>query len=188
MIIGVTGPKGAGKSSVLIRLVEFLSSQGLSLGGIISQSDVKNGSRTGYLLRTVADNQVYPLAAIDDAASNGDPKPGMRRYARFLFHEDALVRGNQAILDGLSADCLFVDEIGLWETYDGGWHLQMHHIARRRGLTFLGLSPKIIPHLGPLWGISLDHLFTLTKNVIDATFQQIVMEALVHSVASLRIG
>lgn len=189
MIIGITGPKGAGKSSVLIRLAEFLSGHGFSLGGIISQRHVRNGSRVGYVLRTVADHGVLPLATIPDPHTGGPvSQPGMRPYARFLFHEDALARGNQAIEAGLAADCLFVDEIGLWETHGGGWHLQMPRIAGRQGLTLLGLSLKVIPHLVPLWGIDLDHLFTLAENSIEAHFRQIVMEVLMGPVISVQTG
>jgi len=118
MVIIITGEKGAGKSTNLIRLLPLLKANGLRPAGVISRGFWKDGKRAGYEALNAASGECLPLASTER-------KDGFTaRHCAYYFNMETFRQGNLWIAAGRDADVLIVDEVGNIEIQgapDGGW-------------------------------------------------------------------
>jgi nucleoside-triphosphatase len=101
----VEGRPGSGKTTAVIRLVELLRREGVSVSGFVTREVRERGRRVGFALETL-DGQRGQLARI---GVHGDQRVG--RYG--VLHDD-LKRVAIPALRG-PADVVVVDELGKME-------------------------------------------------------------------------
>lgn len=171
-IIAVTGSIGAGKSTLLMGLAANLKGMGIATAGLISARLSRHGERSGYELLNLTRGNVEPLATLTP------PSPGEEHLflplCHLFFYRQALRAGNDAIRDGLDADCLIVDEIGHWELSGGGWAEHLHLLQKRSGPTILGMRIGIAQDLERLYGICLAHTVRLNLSGKEAAMSDLL--------------
>lgn len=170
IILGVTGPKGCGKSTLIERLSAELASVGASVGGVISLSHIYQGRRVGYDLFTLPDRQ-RELLAVESSWANALLHTERLEHCSYSFSAAAVEKGRRALAAAQGCDCLLIDEVGFWELSGGGWSQCMGMLAGRKAPTVLGLRREIIPELGSAWGIELSSVIDLEKTSSEQAFE-----------------
>jgi len=107
----LTGSPGVGKTTVLVRVVEGLKSKGYCVGGMFSREVRSEGSRIGFEIRNLANNQYGWLAQVDQKEG-----PQVGKYRVNLLDLDGV--GATAIAEAVNAcEAIAVDEIGPMELF-----------------------------------------------------------------------
>ncbi len=107
----LTGSPGVGKTTVLVRVVEGLKSKGYSVGGMFSREVRSGGSRVGFEIRNLANNQYGWLAQVDQKEG-----PQVGKYRVNLLDLDRI--GADAISEAVdTCEVIAVDEIGPMELF-----------------------------------------------------------------------
>ncbi len=110
----ITGEKGRGKSTFLLKLNKILKAQGIEIGGFIAQGLWLDKQRSGFVLLDIEHNKEIELAT---TAKKTDLKVG-----RFYFNRQAFIFGNRLIISQLETkNIFFIDEVGYLELNNGGW-------------------------------------------------------------------
>ena len=106
--IFLRGRPGVGKSTVVKRVYEVLSSRGVKVGGIMTLEERIGGRRVGFRVVDLINGRSGWLARV----GGGEPRVGKYRVLLQEF-EDV---GVKALYDALESSCLIVcDEIGPME-------------------------------------------------------------------------
>ncbi|GGP20270.1 NTPase [Thermocladium modestius] len=100
----LTGPPGAGKTTAVKRIVEILSSKGISVSGFYTEERRSGGKRVGFAIVDAAGRGERIMALIGE----GSPRVG-----RYRVDLDAISWGLESIA-GMS-DVLVIDEVGPME-------------------------------------------------------------------------
>lgn len=107
----LTGRPGIGKTTAILRIVDFLRGRNVPVGGFVSQEIREGGVRAGFKLVDVRTGREGVLAHVN--ISSG---PRVGKYRVNL--EDLRVVAAQAILDAINNSRVIVcDEIGPMELY-----------------------------------------------------------------------
>lgn len=110
-ILLLTGSPGIGKTTVLVRVVEDLKSKGYSVGGMLSREVRSRGSRVGFEVLSLTDNQHGWLARGDQ---NQGPQVG--NYRVNLSDLDRV--GVVAVAEAVDrSQVVAIDEIGPMELF-----------------------------------------------------------------------
>ena len=181
MIVGITGPKGAGKSTLLMGITAALKARGLTVGGIISTRQNRNGERCGYELLNLTRGEVELLATFDEPSPEN--AADYLQLCQFYFSRQALRVGNEAILQGMEADCLIIDEIGFWEMSNGGWADHLHLLKDRRKPILLGLRIGVAQDLFFRYGIELTRHIRLEMHDKES-LHHLLLEEILHGLNS----
>ncbi|HOP60022.1 MAG TPA: nucleoside-triphosphatase [Candidatus Saccharicenans sp.] len=116
MIFVVTGPVGAGKTTLVKLLVNSLKQTGLRLAGYVSEAVRLKGETTGYDLFELNSSRRLPF--LRKAGINGQ----LMGAGQFYFLPSGLKAARDIIRSALHSDLLVVDEIGPAEIRgDGVW-------------------------------------------------------------------
>jgi len=107
----ITGRPGIGKTTVLLKVIEGLKTEGFSVGGMISREVRRSGSRIGFEVLDIVSGRKGWLAHVKQPVG---PKIGKYR----VNLNDLNSVGVKAILEALEkADVIVIDEIGPMELY-----------------------------------------------------------------------
>lgn len=113
----VYGPRGAGKTTTVVRLAELLAAQGIAVGGYFQRVTTDDQGRRGYDLVRVAD-RTQTLALARPGAVE---QPGTSTVCSFAFDQGAFAQGLQWLQrDCASAQVLVLDEISKLEVRGEG--------------------------------------------------------------------
>ncbi|MCC7564406.1 MAG: NTPase [Methanobacterium sp.] len=109
MNILITGPPGAGKTTILEEIKNRIRDRGYSVGGISCPEIREKGIRTGFYITDLSSGLTGVLASI---YNNNGPKIG--KYG--VNVDDIREIGIKALKNALkTADYIFIDEIGPME-------------------------------------------------------------------------
>jgi len=110
-VLLLTGDPGVGKTTVLIKTVNALKAEGISIGGMISREARENNARVGFEIIDLTSNKHGWLAQI-----NGRTGPQVGKYHVNL--EDLENIGATAIADATEkCEVIVIDEIGPMELF-----------------------------------------------------------------------
>jgi len=110
-LIFLTGRPGVGKTSVLLRAVDILKSQGYKIGGMISHEARERGVRVGFEIVDFGTGRKGWLAHVNQPTG-----PRVSKYRVNLSDLDTI--GASSILNAVKdADIIVVDEIGPMELF-----------------------------------------------------------------------
>lgn len=130
MVLALTGPVHAGKTTFLERACPRWSAGGLACAGFLSPAVTDENGETGYDLLELPGLFRRPYLR-----RRGEP--GAERVGPFFFLPAALERARAILLDPGPADLLVVDEAGPLELAGGGLWPALREAVRRADRTVL---------------------------------------------------
>ncbi len=165
-LIVVTGERGAGKTTLCLRLSTALKQAGISVAGLITRPAGPQALEALDLAREV----VYPLTV------PFDPRRTDRPPLHFHFDEEAMVASAQAFVQAFPASVFFLDEIGPLElVYQRGWHSLLPALAKlayRWGV--LVIRPELLAMALPRLPGGLFTLVYVTPEQREALFTRLL--------------
>jgi nucleoside-triphosphatase len=110
-ILILTSNPGVGKTTVLIKTVDALNAEGISVGGMISREAREGNARVGFEIVDLTNNKNGWLANINQRTG-----PQVGKYGINLEDLDSI--GAKGIVDAVEKkDVIVVDEIGPMELF-----------------------------------------------------------------------
>ncbi len=117
-ILLVTGPRGAGKTTLCHRVVDVARQAGWQIAGVLSPAIVKGGLKIGIGVESLRSGKRYLLAKLP---ADGDDARAVQTEG-WVFDERCLSWGNSVLEKAVPCDLLVVDELGPLELERGqGW-------------------------------------------------------------------
>lgn len=114
--LALTGSRGCGKTSLLVRVAHSLQARGTSVGGVVQPVVTGGGERQGYDLVDLKTGLRRQLAR-----RPAEWVPGERG---FVFQTDAWPDAARSLTAAVNTcDVTVVDELGLLEANGGGGHM-----------------------------------------------------------------
>lgn len=115
MIFIITGRRGVGKTTLLLKLIEELKNKGTPSSGIMTPAIYdEDGNKVGFYALDVADGGQWELGRSDKLLDGSS-------YGPFSFSERGFIRANEIIEKVLTngLEDVFLDEIGPLELDKG---------------------------------------------------------------------
>lgn len=115
-VIILSGDIQEGKTTFLIRLIELLKQEGLTISGFTAPGVHEKGRRIGYDLEDIGTGQ--QMQFIRDVQSKGT-----FRHGKYFFNESGLEFGKELLSNTNTeeADLIVIDEVGPVEMKGKGW-------------------------------------------------------------------
>jgi nucleoside-triphosphatase len=111
----LTGRPRIGKTSIILEVIRILQEAGYQVGGMISNEQLENRSRVGFVVRDIATEETGLLAHVDQPEG---PKVG--KYKVDLKGLNSV--GVKSLVDAINiSDVIVVDEIGPMELYSASF-------------------------------------------------------------------
>jgi nucleoside-triphosphatase len=107
--IGITGLPGSGKTQTLLRIIQLLEEEGLTVGGMVTEPIVEKQRRTGFQITNwlTKEHEVFAHETLKSRVRSG-------RYGVNLAALEGL--GIRALAEARdSADVIVIDEVGKME-------------------------------------------------------------------------
>ena len=154
MVLVLSGPVHAGKTTYLERRIPFWAARGLAWGGFLSPAVAPPGEGAGYDLVEIATGRRWPYLRTDGPAA-------AERIGPFAFVPETLERARAIIRAADMSGSLVVDEVGPLELAGGGlWSALDEVLPRRAGPTLLvardGILADLAGRLAPLEPVVVD--------------------------------
>ena len=118
-IIVLSGQRGIGKSTVCRQIAKSMRDKRVRCAGIITYKS----QDSGVIIEDVETGESEILASVR-------PEYGGPRIGQYVFNPEGLRFGLAALEQGLSADLLFVDELGHLEVKGEGFAAVFDYLAR----------------------------------------------------------
>lgn len=170
LLVAVVGPRGSGKTTTLMQIVDRLKEHGLTVGGVVQPAVFEEGRRSGYLLREVSSGKDRPFAT----RAARTTKQGLG----FEFVPEAWDRARKCIHQArLNDNVVVVDELGKLEARGQGHALVLKQEleGERARLWLLGARSDGLAGIRN-WLGELDLVLELTEGEapdVDQWFTQI---------------
>ena len=117
-ILLVTGPRGAGKTTLCRRIVEVARQANWMIAGVSSPAIIKGGLKIGIGVEDLRSGRRFLLASLP--SENEDPRAV--RTEGWVFDPRCLKWSNGVLEKAVPCDLLVVDELGPLELEEGkGW-------------------------------------------------------------------
>ncbi len=107
--IGITGLPGAGKTYALLKVIEMLEADGLSVGGMVTEPILKRNRREGFYVMDWATREKRVFASRDITSKITVGRYGVDISALEEVGVNALRRATE------NADVIVIDEVGKME-------------------------------------------------------------------------
>ena len=161
LVLVVTGPSRAGKTTVCRRVVEAAGRRRLSIAGLLTEDGTDEAGNALQIVRDLSSNRCHLLAqarpgkdgaragyAVDLLRRPESPYPPDGYHLRWEFDAEGLEFGREALrVAGQKAcDLLVVDQIGPLEMrHGGGWTCVFELVrAGRFGLALVVVNPAVV--------------------------------------------
>lgn len=146
-IIVLTGDRGSGKTTTILKLAGKLQKDGFSVAGIAAPAVVQEGKRTGYLIRDLSTGEEIPFSTRTGESRRDNPIP-------FFFSKEAQEFGNSILGKDttIKSDLLILDEIGPLELKGEGWAGAFNKILQlRKRPILIVVRPSLIEKFVSRW-------------------------------------
>lgn len=128
-ILLVTGPRGAGKTTLCRRVVEVAQQAEWQVAGVLSPAVVRGGLKIGIGVESLRSGKRYLLAKLPTDSDEAHPV----RTEGWVFDERCLRWGNSVLEKAVPCDLLVVDELGPLELERGiGWTAGIHALDSKK--------------------------------------------------------
>ncbi len=169
-IFVLTGDKGNGKSTLLLKLVNEYKINNLKICGIISPAVHNNFNRIGYDVMNIQNKNKVPLCRIDSGVNKINE-------GGFLFFEDGINFGNSVLdLKNLS-DCklVIIDEVGPLELNNKGWSDSIDKIINQLSVpVLLVIRESLIDRVKERWQFIPKHIWKIQNGNSSDIYNEIV--------------
>lgn len=126
-IIGITGSRGSGKTTLSAGLVERAQAFGKTTRGFYSPAIFKNGIKTGISVKLLPGGESRQLFHLTKSSDKGE------RVGKWTLHADTLAWVNDFLHCIPPADVLLFDEIGPLELDEGKGWVKVMDLMRQPG-------------------------------------------------------
>ena len=157
MLVLLSGPVGAGKTTMCQRLAQLAREQGLAVGGVLTPAIVENGVKVGIQAACLYDGEYRTLA-------RSDCELGGARVGRYSFDDEVLEWMASRCAESLASDALVtIDEIGPLELVRGlGLARLIPLLAEpRRGKTVVVVREALLGRLAARLAPGVGHVVML---------------------------
>lgn len=145
-ILLVTGPRGAGKSTLCRRVIDVARHASWKIGGVLSPAIIKGGLKIGIGVEDLSSGKRFLLAKLPSEADEADP--GQIRTAGWVFDRRCLQWGNRVLEKAVPCDLLVVDELGPLELQqEKGWTAGITALQSRQYHLGLAVVREELLHL-----------------------------------------
>lgn len=170
MLIAISGPRGAGKSSLAYSILLLLKHHGIACGGVLTLGQ----ERKRFFC--VQDQKNYPFEI------EGEPDP--INVGKYRISQSALQFATTAIADGINHEVLFIDEIGILESQQRGlYEATMAALRSSNKVIILVIRQDIIKLVKALFGVEPDQLV-----IVEPQKREGLAERLARDVISMLFG
>jgi nucleoside-triphosphatase THEP1 len=167
MLIVISGPRGAGKSSLAYSILMPLKKCGIACGGVLTLGQEKKR------FFCVQDQKSYPFEI------EGEPDP--IHVGKYRISQSALQFANRAIANGIKQEVLFIDEIGILESQQGGlYEATMAALRSSKKAIILVVRQEIIGLFETLFGVQPDQIA-----IVEPQKWEHLAECLVRDIISM---
>lgn len=128
----ITGKTGSGKTTFLLKLIEELRQNTLSIAGFAAISVPEDGPSGSYNILELVSGKILPLAS-------GKFIYGWEQLGRFYFNPEGIRMGKNILEDPLinNNDLIVVDEIGPFELAGKIWAESLTRLLEGRSCSVL---------------------------------------------------
>jgi nucleoside-triphosphatase THEP1 len=127
----ISGKKNEGKTTLVKSLAKDLKNNSKTIGGIFSEKHIQNDKCIGYDIVDVNTGNRAQFLIEGNI-------PNCQKIMKFSIINDVLVFGNSTIKSAISEkEIIIIDEIGLLELENGGWHKSLLKINQSKNKTFI---------------------------------------------------
>ena len=163
VLIAISGPRGAGKSSLAYSIFLLLKQHGIACGGVLTL-----GQEQKRFFR-VQDQKYYPFEI------EGEPDP--IHVGKYRISQSALEFAKSAIADGSNQEVLFIDEIGILESQQGGlYEATMAALHSSKSVVILVVRQDIIRLFETLFGIQPGQIVIVEPQMWENLTEQLVRD------------
>lgn len=170
LVVVVTGQKGAGKTTLVSRVVESLKSQGIQVKGILAPAFFDNGKRAGYHVRDIKTGEKTTLCKRDESITGNVP-------GKYRFFDEGLLFGEKALwIENLQdTDLVVVDEAGPFELRGQGWDGALQDIVtHHKGPLLLVIRESLINEIAEKYGLAISATFEAESTSPDQLVSKIL--------------
>jgi nucleoside-triphosphatase THEP1 len=163
-IMLVSGPRNAGKTTFLKKLVQQLQAQGHVPAGILSLKVWDKGQLAGYDMYNVSSGQCVPLLRIQ-------PGDSREMVGNYYICRQGFVLGRRTLLHAARQRhrMVFVDEVGRLELQGGGWAGAINTLTRQPGLLLvLCVRDAFVEEVIRKWNIKSPNLVSIHETSVEA--------------------
>ncbi len=126
-IVVLTGWRGAGKTSLLLRLTAQAIKAGWRVGGLLAPARIEDGQKTGIEVADAHTGERRLLASLIQGELHGP------RVGNWSFDEGSFVWGDGILRRSLPCDLFVLDELGPLEfEHQQGWSAGFDLLAQLR--------------------------------------------------------
>lgn len=123
-LIAITGEKRTGKSTLIHQIMDELKNKSVAIDGFLSLPVIVNDKNEGFDLFRISTNQTIPLARIGINSSIQTSNFGF--FAEVFDYQNDIIN-----LENKRNTILLLDEIGILELRDLGWHRLILDIGQK---------------------------------------------------------
>jgi nucleoside-triphosphatase len=159
-VIIITGNKGDGKTTMLLKIVDVLNNYNTNVAGFVAVGEWRNGERSKYTLVDILSGKSAIICT--DTAINGYDKHG-----RFYFNPLAIKFGEKILSNTQKQNWVIViDEIGPFELEGKVWHkLLLHHIEKTQNLLLLSVRESLVDEIVEKYKLTNVIIYNTKANV-----------------------
>lgn len=138
----LTGPRGCGKTTACLSLLERARTAGLDVAGLVSPAIFEGKQKVGIEALDIRTGRSRRLAQ----ANNGDSPAGLSTPG-WIFDEAVMAWGNAVLQAATPCDWLIVDELGPLEWEQGrGWTAGLAAVdSGAYNRTVVVVRPELLP-------------------------------------------
>lgn len=158
-IILLTGKRGSGKTTAILKLAAELQGNGYSIAGIAAPAVVQEDKRTGFLIRDLSNGEEVPYASRTGESHGDNPIP-------FFFSKEGQAFGNRILEQesAIESDLFILDEIGPLEMKGEGWAGAFNKILQlRKRPILIVVRPSLIEKFVSRWHLEDPLIFDIEK-------------------------
>ena len=144
----LTGPSGAGKTTLCRELESVSRSLGLDVAGILCPALYEGAQKTGIAATNLRSLETRELARRRDAA-----RPGELEHGHWRFDPEVFDWCQEVLLAAVPCDLLVVDELGPLELIEGrGWTRALEVLdAGAYASAVVVIRPDLVPRALSRW-------------------------------------
>lgn len=138
-VLVLSGPRGAGKSTYCLQIVDAARKKGLHAAGVICPAQVVDGHKVGFEVLDVQTGERRPLADVNQA-------PARLRTPAYRFFPEAMAWGAELIKAAVPCTLLIIDELGPLELVQRqGWTVALDVLnAGQYKLAVVVVRPELV--------------------------------------------
>ncbi len=166
----LTGAIGAGKTTLIKKLIDRLSADNSSVAGIYTLRQMENSETTGYDVVNISTGKSERFLRTEGTSSQ-------ERIGKFFLYREGLEAGNEALLNVKQTNLIIVDEIGKLELAGKGWSTSVKHLLKAQNSFFLlSVREIVVDEIIQKFGISPQSIFRVSGNNTDEIISEILEE------------